>query len=141
MENVALWHERDISHSSVERITLADASILTDYLVDRMTWIISDMRVFPDHMRQNLDATGGLIFSQKVLLALTQSGVSREEAYAIVQKASMQVWEKGGHLLDVLEGNPVVRERLSDEQIKECFSLGNLHDMVDLIFERIGLGE
>ena len=139
MENVALWHERDISHSSAERVALVDASILVDYLLDRMTWIISDMRVFPDRMRKNLDATGGLVFSQKVLLALTKAGMSREEAYAIVQEASMTVWEKGGHLREVLKSNSEVGKQLSDEQLEECFSLGNLLDMADLIFERIGL--
>ena len=139
MENVALWHERDISHSSAERVALVDASILVDYLLDRMTWIISDMRVFPDRMRKNMDATGGLVFSQKVLLALTKAGMSREEAYAIVQEASMTVWEKGGHLREVLKSNSEVGKQLSDEQLEECFSLGNLLDMADLIFERIGL--
>ena len=100
MENVALWHERDISHSSNERVTLMDASILVDYLLDRMTWVIGDMQVFPERMKKNLDSTGGLVFSQKVLLALTRAGMSREDAYAIVQESSMTVWEKGGHLRD-----------------------------------------
>ena len=139
MENVALWHERDISHSSNERVTLADASILVDYLLDRMTWIITDMRVFPEHMKKNLDLTGGLIFSQKVLLALTKAGMSREEAYAIVQESSMKVWEEGGHLRDLLKDHPKVRELLSEKQLEECFGLGNLLEMVDLVFERIGL--
>ncbi|HOE11222.1 MAG TPA: adenylosuccinate lyase [bacterium] len=139
MENVALWHERDISHSSNERVTLADASILVDYLLDRMTWIITDMRVFPERMKKNLDLTGGLIFSQKVLLALTQAGMSREEAYAIVQESSMRVWEEGGHLRDLLKDHPKVKEVLSEKQLEECFGLGNLLEMVDLIFERIGL--
>jgi len=139
MENVALWHERDISHSSNERVTLADASILVDYLLDRMTWIITDMRVFPEHMKKNLDLTGGLIFSQKVLLALTKAGMSREEAYAIVQESSMRVWEEGGHLRDLLKDHPKVRELLSEKQLEECFGLGNLLEMVDLVFERIGL--
>ena len=139
MENVALWHERDISHSSAERVALADASILVDYLLDRMTWIIHDMRVFPDRMRKNLDATGGLIYSQKVLLALTKTGMTREDAYAFVQDASMTVWEQGGHLRDLFKAHPEVKKRLSDEQLDECFSLGNLLDMADLILKRIGL--
>ncbi|MFH1740291.1 MAG: adenylosuccinate lyase, partial [bacterium] len=139
MENVALWHERDISHSSAERVALMDASVLIDYLLDRMTWIIDDMRVFPDRMKKNLDLTGGLIFSQKVLLALTKAGMSREDAYAIVQENSMKVWEEGGHLGDLLQNHPEVKKLLSGEQLEECFGLGNLLEMVDLVFKRIDL--
>ncbi|HPA45081.1 MAG TPA: adenylosuccinate lyase [bacterium] len=140
MENVALWHERDISHSSNERVALADASILVDYLLDRMTWIITDMRVFPERMKKNMDLTGGLIFSQKVLLALTKAGMSREDAYSIVQENSMKVWEEGGHLRDLLKDHPKVKELLSKEQLEECFGLGNLLEMADAVFQRIELG-
>ncbi len=139
MENVALWHERDISHSSNERVTLMDASILVDYLLDRMTWVISDMQVFPERMRQNLDLTGGLVFSQKVLLALTKAGMSREDAYAIVQESSMTVWEKGGHLRDLLSRNADVKKHINEQELDECFGLGNLLEMADVVFERIGL--
>jgi len=139
MENVALWHERDISHSSNERVTLMDASILVDYLLDRMTWVIGDMQVFPERMKKNLDSTGGLVFSQKVLLALTRAGMSREDAYAIVQESSMTVWEKGGHLRDLLREHPDVKKHINDKELDECFGLGNLLEMADLVFERIGL--
>ncbi len=140
MENVALWHERDISHSSNERVALADASILVDYLLDRMTWIITDMRVFPERMKKNMDLTGGLIFSQKVLLALTKAGMSREDAYSIVQENSMKVWEEGGHLRDLLKDHPKVKDLLSEDQLEECFGLGNLLEMADAVFQRIELG-
>ena len=108
MENVALWHERDISHSSVERFIGPDATITLDFALARLTGVIDKLVVYPERMRKNLDRMGGLVHSQRVLLALTQAGVSREDAYALVQRSAMKVWESDGalSLLDLLKADP-----------------------------------
>lgn len=138
-ENVALWHQRDISHSSVERVSLADASILLDYMLQKMTWIIENLVVYPQRMQKNLESSNGLVFSQKVLLALTRKGMSREDAYRIVQSTSMKVWDTDTQLLDELKNNEEAHKVLSEEELEHCFELDTLLKNVDLIFSRLEL--
>jgi adenylosuccinate lyase len=139
LENVALWHERDISHSSAERIILPDGTILLDYLLDKFTEIVRGLRVDPERMRQNLDATHGVIFSQQVLLALTRAGASRETAYRLVQRSAMQAWESGVPLRSLLSADPEVCALLGEGEIAGCFDLGYHLRHVDEIFRRVGL--
>jgi adenylosuccinate lyase len=139
MENVALWHERDISHSSVERVILPDGTILLDYLLAKFTEIIKGMRVYPERMRQNLAATHGVIFSQQVLLTLSKAGASREAAYQMVQRNAMRAWETGEEFQALLLADPDVRAILAPAQIESCFDLGYHLRHVDAIFRRVGL--
>jgi len=136
MENVALWHERDISHSSVERIIGPDSTILLDYMLARLTRVLDKLTVYPENMRRNLDLTGGLFFSQQVMLTLARKGLSREEAYRLVQKNAMQVWQDGGYLLDRLKDDREVAEHLSAEEIEAIFDLNFHLKHVDTIFKR-----
>ena len=149
MENVALWHERDISHSSTERFWLPDAFITTDFMLHRMNNVIANLTVMPENMMKNLNLTGGLVFSQRVLLELPIAGVSREDAYRIVQRNAMKVWEeiqqgkpstndKGESLyLQYLLADDELRESLSEEQIRECFNFDYYTKNVDAIFKRV----
>jgi adenylosuccinate lyase len=139
LENVALWHERDISHSSVERVILPDGTILLDYLLTKFLGTVRGMRVFPERMRQNLNATHGVIFSQQVLLALSKAGATREAAYQMVQRNAMQAWETGEEFRDLLLADPDVRGALSAAEIESCFDLGYHLRHVGAIFRRIGL--
>ena len=139
MENVALWHERDISHSSVERVILPDGTILLDYLLAKFTEIAKGMRVYPERMRQNLAATHGVIFSQQVLLALSKAGASREAAYQMVQRNAMRAWETGEEFQALLLGDPDLRAILSPAEIESCFDLGYHLRHVNAIFRRVGL--
>src|SRR5881628_2083235 len=139
LEDVALWHERDISHSSVERFIGPDATITLDFALARLTWLMDKLLVYPDRMRKNLDRMGGLIHSQRVLLALTQAGLSREEAYALVQRNAMKVWESDGELslLDLLKADPDVSRRLPADALNALFDLGYHLKHVDTIFDRV----
>ena len=139
LENVALWHERDISHSSVERFIGPDACITLDFALARLTGVINKLLVYPERMQANMDRMGGLIHSQRVLLALTQNGVSREDAYRLVQRNAMKVWESDGRqsLLDLLKQDGEVTAALSDEQLEERFDLDYHFKQVDTIFERV----
>ncbi len=137
MENVALWHERDISHSSVERMIGPDATITLDFALARMTGVIDKLLVYPDNMMANLDRYRGLVHSQRVLLALTQAGVSREDAYRLVQRNAMKVWEEGRDFLTELLGDDEVRAALSEDDIREKFDLGYHTKQVDTIFSRV----
>ncbi|QDP18932.1 adenylosuccinate lyase [Sphingomonas xanthus] len=139
MENVALWHERDISHSSVERFIGPDACITLDFALARLTSVMDKLLVYPDRMQRNMDRMGGLIHSQRVLLALTQAGLSREDSYALVQRNAMQVWESDGRLqlLDLLKADPDVTARLSDSQLEALFDLGYHLKRIATIFERV----
>jgi adenylosuccinate lyase len=139
MENVSLWHERDITHSSVERIIVPDSCMLLDYMIALTTDVIDRLIVYPDTMVKNLDRTHGLIFSQAVLLALTKKGMRREEAYRIVQAAAMEVWQSGRNFRDVLTGVQEVANALTDEDMGEIFSLEKSIRNVDYIFSRVGL--
>ena len=137
MENVALWHERDISHSSVERMIGPDATITLDFALARLTGVIDKLLVYPDNMTANLDRYRGLVHSQRVLLALTQAGVSREDAYRLVQRNAMKVWEEGRDFQTELLGDDEVRAALSEDDIREKFDLGYHTKHVDTIFSRV----
>ena len=137
MEDVALWHERDISHSSVERNIGPDATVTLDFALARLTDVIDRLVVYPERMRENLEMTRGLIFSQRVLLALTQKGMSREVAYRVVQRNAMKVWEEGADFRALLEGDPEVTALLAPEEIAELFDLGYHLRHVDTIFARV----
>ncbi len=141
LENVALWHERDISQSSVERVILPDSTILLDYLLVRFREILEGMRVYPEAMRRNLGGTHGVIFSQQVLLALTQAGASREAAYRMVQRNAMRAWESGEEFQALLLKDPEVRAVLGEREIESCFDLGYHLRHVEAIFQRVGLGK
>ncbi|MEN3163900.1 adenylosuccinate lyase [Tistrella mobilis] len=137
MENVALWHERDISHSSVERMIGPDATIVLDFALNRLAGVVDKLVVYPERMMANLDALGGLVHSQRVLLALTQKGVSREDAYRLVQRNAMPVWRGEGQFIDLLKADPEVTARLSDAEIEGLFDLGYHMAQVDTIFRRV----
>jgi adenylosuccinate lyase len=137
MENVALWHERDISHSSVERVIGPDATIALDFALNRLAGVVDKMLVYPEAMRANLDRLGGLVNSQRVLLALTQKGVSREDAYRIVQGNSMEVWQGKGKLLDLLKADPKVTKALSKKDLEALFDVDYHLKHVDTIFHRV----
>jgi len=139
LENVALWHERDISHSSVERYIGPDATITLDFALARLTGVMDKLVVYPDRMGKNLDRMGGLVHSQRVLLALTQAGAAREEAYRLVQRNAMRVWESDGQLslLELLKADPEVSALLGPEEIEASFGLGYHFKHVDTIFERV----
>lgn len=138
-ENQALWHERDITHSSVERVIIPDATIALDYMLSKMNNIIETMLVYPDKMMRNLNATRGLIHSQKVLLMLTKAGMLRENAYGIVQKHAMRVWKEELDFETLISDDEAVQKVLSKDEIRECFSMKDAVAHVDLIFERLGL--
>jgi adenylosuccinate lyase len=137
MENVALWHERDISHSSVERMIGPDATGTLDFALSRMAGIIDKLIVYPDNMRKNLDHLGGLVHSQRVLLALTQKGVAREEAYRLVQRNAMKVWAGSGDFLALLKADQDVRKHLSEAELTAFFNLDFHFAQVDTIFSRV----
>ncbi|QBR71204.1 adenylosuccinate lyase [Beijerinckiaceae bacterium] len=137
MENVALWHERDISHSSVERMIAPDATITLDFALARLTQVIDKLIVYPANMQKNLDRLGGLVHSQRVLLALTQKGASREDAYALVQRNAMPVWRGEGEFLTLLKSDKEVRKLLNEGELEELFDLGYHLKNVDVVFKRV----
>src|SRR5215213_6412275 len=139
MENVALWHERDISHSSVERFIGPDATITLDFALARLTGLVDKLLVYPERMRRNLDRMGGLVHSQRVLLALTQAGLSREESYALVQRHAMNVWESDGKesLLELLKHDREVTDRIAPAELEKLFDLDHHLREVDTIFDRV----
>jgi adenylosuccinate lyase len=139
LENVALWHERDISHSSVERFIGPDATITLDFALARLTGVVDKLIIYPERMEKNLNRMGGLIHSQRVLLALTQAGLSREESYSLVQRNAMKVWESDGalSLLDLLKADPEVSSHLSADQLEALFDLEHHLKHVDTIFDRV----
>jgi adenylosuccinate lyase len=137
MEDIALWHERDISHSSVERVILADSAILADYMLAKTRWLVDGMRVHPERMLRNLEATQGLIFSGQLLLDLAAAGMLREQAYRLVQSHAMRAWESGGDFRAAVERDPEILSYLSVEKIREAFSLDRYLVHVDRIFSRV----
>lgn len=139
LENITLWHERDISNSSAERVAFPDAFILLDYMLDLMTEIVSGWNVYPNRMQSNLDSTHGAIFSQRLLLALVESGMDRQQAYRIVQHAAHEAWDTGVHLSVLLRDNDEVRSRLTDEQIADVFDVKHHLKHIDATFQRLGL--
>jgi adenylosuccinate lyase len=142
LEDMPLWHERDISHSSVERIAFPDAFHLAHYTTERMTRLVHDLRVYPDEMRRNLERTGGMVFSQSALGVLLQAGMDRHAAYALVQAAAMRVWEReASSLLEALWSAPEVRTRVQKQDLEAAFDLGTYSRHIDVIFARAGLND
>jgi adenylosuccinate lyase len=137
MENVALWHERDISHSSVERMIGPDATITLDFALNRLAGVIEKLVVYPENMKKNLDRLGGLIHSQRVMLALTQKGVSREDSYSYVQRNAMPVWRGQGDFLTLLKADKDVTAKLKPAELEALFDLGYHTKHVDTIFSRV----
>jgi len=137
LENVALWHERDISHSSVERAIAPDTCIHSDFALNRMAGVIENLVIYPDNMQANLDRLGGLVYSQRVLLALTQKGISREDAYLCVQTNAMKVWRGEARFLDLLQSDPLVKDRLSLDELTALFDISYHTKHVDTIFARV----
>jgi len=137
LNNVALWHERDISHSSVERVIIPDTTIIIDYMLNRMTDIIRHLVVYPKRMKQNLELTRGLIFSQQVLLALARRGVSREEAYQMVQKQAMRAWKEHKDFRELVRGDSDISRYLGSEEVEELFDVDSQLRHVDTIFSRV----
>ena len=139
LENVALWHERDISHSSVERIIIPDSTTLMDYMLNKMIYLLENLYVYPDNMMKNINLTNGLIFSQEVLLALIKKGISREESYELVQKNAMQSWEKKCSFKELLYKDYNIMKHLSKTEIDELFNLDKVLININKIYKRIGL--
>ena len=137
MENVALWHERDISHSSVERMIGPDATVTLDFALNRLAGVIEKLVVYPDAVERNLNQLGGLVFSQRVLLALTQAGMSREDSYKAVQRNAMKVWQEGASFLDLLKADAEVAGHIPAKTLEELFDLGYHTKHVDTIFKRV----
>jgi adenylosuccinate lyase len=140
-ENVALWHERDISHSSTERITFPDACILLDYMLDLMSELIEHLVIYPKQMLKNLNLTGGLIYSQRVLLALVDAGIDRQDAYKIVQRHALQSWDEGGSFREALLADPQVAQYVTADRLDALFDHEEQLANVDAIFARLGLLE
>ncbi len=136
-ENVALWHERDISHSSVERVIFPDSTILTDYLLAKTTNLIENLLVYPQRMLKNLESTGGLIFSGQLLLDLAEAGILREDAYRLVQKHAMRAWKEDLVFRDLVKTDPEITARLTPEKLEKTFDLTRQLKNVDAIFDRV----
>jgi len=137
MENVTLWHERDISHSSVERVILPDSTITLDYMMAKFTTVIENLVVYPDHMMANIEKVNGLVFSQKLLLVLARAGLSREDSYALVQAAAMETWETGKPLEETVRASEGIVSQIDEETLAGIFSLDNFVAEVDTIFTRV----
>ena len=140
MENIALWHERDISHSSTERVILPDACLVLDYALSIFTYVMKGLQVYPERMKENLEITQGLIFSQRVMLALIEKGLSREKAYKMVQRNSLKAWKERVSFLDLLKSDPDVSKHLSKSELKSIFDYGYFLRYTDEVFQRVGLG-
>ncbi|MGY8998989.1 MAG: adenylosuccinate lyase [Rhodospirillales bacterium] len=136
-ENVALWHERDISHSSVERMIGPDTTVTLDFALNRLAGVVENLLVYPGDMKKNIDKLGGLIFSQRVLLGLTQAGISREDAYLYVQRNAMKVWEKGADFLTELKADSDVTAKISTDELEDLFDITYHTKNVDVIFKRV----
>jgi adenylosuccinate lyase len=137
LENVALWHERDISHSSAERIVLPDSSATLDYILAKATSLLDTLIVYPENMLKNIALTRGLVFSGQLLLALTQKGVSREDAYLWTQGAAMKVWDEGGEYVDLVGADANISSTLSPDEIARVFDLKHYLRNVDKVFDRV----
>ncbi len=138
LENVALWHERDISHSSAERVVIPDAFLALDYMLDRFTWIVEGLVVYPERMLQNLDASHGLFFSHRLLLALVESGLRREEAYRLVQQQAMRAWDEERDFRALVAADPEIASRLDAAALEAIFDLASTVKHLDTVFERLG---
>ncbi len=139
LENITLWHERDISHSSVERVILPDSTILVDYMLSKMTNILENLCVYPDRMLKNIGQGKGIIFSQRLLLKLVDKGLAREDAYRLIQSSALKVQNSGDDFLNEVLKNEGVKKYLSDKEIRDCFDLKYYLKNNDFIFERVGI--
>ena len=139
LENVALWHERDITHSSVERVIIPDSCVLLDYILAKMTALVENLIIYPGNMQANIEKNRGLIYSQRVLLALVESGMTREAAYSIVQQQAMRAWNEKLDFRDLIRRDPEVKKRLAKKQLDECFDQNRYFVAVDHLFRRAGL--
>jgi adenylosuccinate lyase len=139
LDNVTLWHERDISHSSAERITLPDSTVALDYILDKMSFVISGLHVYPEQMIENMNRTGGLYFSQSLLLALIDKEISREDAYKIVQTNAMRAWKKEGTLKDLISADPTASELLTQKEIDAIFDMNKYFENIQSIYKKCGL--
>jgi len=139
MENVALWHERDISHSSVERVIIPDSTTLMDYMLNKMIYLLENLLIYPDNMLKNLHKTGGLIFSQEVLLALVKKGATREDAYAMVQRNAMQVWDEQKDFKKLLKDDQEIIALLNEDEIDNLFNLKKVMININKIYKRLEL--
>jgi adenylosuccinate lyase len=137
LENIPLWHERDISHSSAERVIFPDSFIITDFLLAETTSIVSNWQVHPERMQENIDLTRGLVFSQRVLLALTRKGLSRDDAYHLVQRNSLKAWDEGRDFQELLLADPEITGKLTAREVEDCFSLDLYLDKIDYIFNKV----
>ena len=141
LENIPLWHERDISHSSVERVIIPDSCILIDYILARFTGVVDKLLVYPDNMQRNLEKTRGMLFSERILLELVGKGLTREDAYKLVQRNAMKVWEQGADFRESLLSDPDVSSRITEQELENCFDMEHHLRFVDEIFERAGLNK
>jgi len=139
LENMTLWHERDISHSSAERVVLPDSTIALDYLIHRMIFIIKNLNVYPDAMMENIEKTGGLFYSQSLLLKLVEKGMTREDSYAAVQDIAMRVWAREGSLKELALKDPAISKRLTAAEAEDIFTLSRYLGNIGYIFKRVGL--
>src|SRR5262249_32857787 len=137
LEDVALWHERDISHSSVERVIAPDATVTLDFALDRLAGVIERLVVYPERMKENLETLGGLVHSERVLLALVQKGLTREDAYKLWQRNAMRAWAGEGDFLDLLKRDRDVTEKIRESELDALFDLGHHLQHVDMIFKRV----
>ena len=137
LENVALWHERDISHSSVERVIMPDSTILMDYMLAKVTEVIKHLVVYPERMKRNLDLTGGLVYSQRLLLTLVEKGAQRKESYEAVQRNAMASWKGGGGLQDLAGKDPFISQHLKKSEIAACFNPKYYLRHLDQIYRRV----
>jgi adenylosuccinate lyase len=137
LENIPLWHERDISHSSAERVIFPDSFIITDFLLAETTSIVSNWQVHPERMQENIDLTRGLVFSQRVLLALTRKGLSRDDAYHLVQRNSLKSWDEGRDFQELLLADQEITDQLTAREVEDCFSLDLYLDKIDYIFNKV----
>ncbi len=139
LDNMTLWHERDISHSSAERVILPDSTIALDYLLHRMIFILENLLVYPDRMMENIDSTGGLFYSQSLMLKMVETGITREDAYKLVQSIAMRVWKKEGTLRELAEADPAISGKISTKEFDEIFNLHRYLANIDFVFTRAGL--
>jgi adenylosuccinate lyase len=137
LENIALWHERDISHSSAERVVIPDAFLALDYMLDRFTWLVEGLVIRPERMRRNLEASHGLFFSQRLLLALIDGGLERAEAYELVQRTAMRAWEEEQDFAELVRGDREITSRLDASALDEVFDLAAYTRHVDVVFDRL----
>ncbi|MCL2026819.1 MAG: lyase family protein, partial [Leptospirales bacterium] len=139
LDNMTLWHERDISHSSAERVIFPDSTIALDYLLHRMVFIISNLIVYPENMKANIERTGGLFHSQSLLLKLVEKGLTREEAYTLVQDASMRVWNNEGTLRQLIEADTEAAAKFSKDELDDIFDLGRYMKNIDAVYRKAGI--